>query len=79
MMKCDRQWEVTNKCIQNKYILCSKPVDEFSLRGPYVGILGYVVGRLYLLKFKNCILKKTAMNLINILEYKIYTFIYIYD
>ena len=27
------------------YTLCSKTVNEFSLRGPYVGILGYVVGR----------------------------------
>ena len=49
-MKCDRRWEVTNKCIYNKYILCSKTVYEFSLCGTYVGILGYVVGRIYLLQ-----------------------------
>ena len=29
----------------NVYILCSKTVDEFSLCGLYVGILGYVVGK----------------------------------
>ena len=46
MMKCDRRWEVTNKYIYNIYILCYKPIDEFSLSGPYVGILGYVVGKI---------------------------------
>ena len=24
MMKCDHQWEITYKCIQNEYILCWK-------------------------------------------------------
>ena len=43
-MKFYQRWEVTDKCIKNVSILCSKTVDEFSLRGPYVEILGYVVG-----------------------------------
>ena len=45
MMKFDWQWEVTNKYIYNVSILCYKTADEFSLRGPYVGILGYLLGR----------------------------------
>ena len=31
--------------------LCSKTVNEFLLRGTYVGILGYVLGRLVLTRF----------------------------
>ena len=36
----------------NQYILCSKTVDEFSLRGPYVRIIRYVVG-IYILIFSS--------------------------
>ena len=32
-----------------------------------------------LYNLRNCILKKTAMKPINIIEHKIYTFIFIYD
>ena len=46
MMKCDQRWEVTNKCIYNEYILCSKTVDDLSPPGPYVAIFGYVLGRI---------------------------------
>ena len=44
MMKCVQQLEVTNKYIYIIYILCSKTVNELSFYGPYVGILGNIIG-----------------------------------
>ena len=54
-MKCYWRWEVTNKYIYNVYILCSKTVDDFSIRGIYVRILGYVVGILYICLYEDCL------------------------